>query len=61
MNLHPRPAYLKYLPMPAVVSMDGGYMVMLKADATFVQVVGGDRAVIEILWMNSRSSTGGTS
>jgi len=48
MNLHPRPAYLKYLPMPAVVSMDGGYMVMLKADATFVQVVGGDRAVIEI-------------
>ena len=48
MNLHPRPAYLRYLPMPAVVSMDGGYMVMLKADAAFVQAVGEDRAVIEI-------------
>lgn len=48
MNLHPQPAYLKYLPVPAVVSMEGGYMVMLKADDSFVQVVGQDRAVIEI-------------
>ncbi|HQI82592.1 MAG TPA: AAA family ATPase [Deltaproteobacteria bacterium] len=48
MNLHPQPAFMKYLPMPAIVSMDGGYMVMLKADPAFVQVVGRDKAVIEI-------------
>lgn len=48
MNLHPQPAYLKYLPMPAIVSMDSGYMVMLKVDDTFAQVVGEDRAVLEV-------------
>jgi hypothetical protein len=36
------------LPLPCVVSADGGYLVLLKADAGFVQVVGRDKAVIEI-------------
>jgi general secretion pathway protein A len=48
LNLHPKPEYLKYLPSSAIVSMDGGYLVMLKAEASFVRVVGKDRAVIEI-------------
>ncbi len=48
LNLHPQPEYLKYLPSPAIVSMDGGYLVMLKADASFVRVVGMKRAIIEI-------------
>lgn len=48
MNLHPQPEFLRYLPMPAIVSVDGGYLVMLKADASFVQVVGKKRAVIEV-------------
>jgi hypothetical protein len=48
MNLHPQPAYLKYLPVPAIVSMEGGYMVMLRADESFVQVVGRNHAVLEI-------------
>ena len=48
LNLHPEPDYLKYLPLPCVVSVDGGYLVLLKADAGFVQVVGRNKAVIEI-------------
>ena len=48
LNLHPQPEYLKYLPSSAIVSMDGGYLVMLKAEALFVRVVGKNRAVIEI-------------
>ncbi|HVN71613.1 MAG TPA: AAA family ATPase, partial [Desulfomonilia bacterium] len=48
LNLHPLPEYLKYIPSPAVVSMDGGYLVMLKADASYVRVVGKKRAIIEI-------------
>lgn len=48
LNLHPQPDYLKYLPSSAIVSMDGGYLVMLKAEASFVRVVGKNKAVIEI-------------
>ncbi len=48
LNLHPQPEYLRYLPSSAIVSMDGGYLVMLKSDASFVRVVGKKRAVIEI-------------
>lgn len=48
LNLHPQPDYLKYLPSSAIVSMDGGYLIMLKAEASFVRVVGKNRAVIEI-------------
>jgi peptidoglycan hydrolase-like protein with peptidoglycan-binding domain len=48
LNLHPQPDYLKYLPSSAIVSMEGGYLVMLKAEPSFVRVVGKNRAVIEI-------------
>jgi len=48
LNLHPQPGYLKYLPSSAIVSMEGGYLVMLKSDASFVRVVGKNRAVLEI-------------
>jgi general secretion pathway protein A len=48
LNLHPQPDYLKYLPSSAIVSMDGGYLVMLKTESSFVRVVGKNRAVIEI-------------
>jgi hypothetical protein len=48
LNLHPKPDFLKYLPSSAIVSMDGGYLVMLKAEASFVRVVGKNRAIIEI-------------
>ena len=48
LNLHPQPAYLKYLPSSAITSMEGGYLVMLKADDSFVRVVGRKSAVIEI-------------
>jgi len=48
MNLHPRPEYLRYCPAPSVVSVEGGYVVMLEAGEDFVRVVGADKAVIEI-------------
>jgi len=48
MNLHPRPEFLRYCPAPAVVSVEGGYVVMLDADESFVRVVGADRAVLEV-------------
>lgn len=48
LNLHPQPEYLKYLPQPSVVSVDGGYLVLLNADKGFVRVVGRNKAVLEI-------------
>jgi general secretion pathway protein A len=48
LNLHPHPDYLKHLPQPSIVSAEGGYLVLLKAEAGFVRVVGANKAIVEI-------------
>lgn len=48
LNLHPRPDYLKHLRQPSIASVEGGYLVLLKADEGFVRVAGRNKAIIEI-------------
>jgi general secretion pathway protein A len=48
LNLHPHPDYLKHVPQPSIVSVEGGYLVLLKVDTSFVRVVGSSRAIVEI-------------
>lgn len=48
LNLHPHPDYLKHLTQPSIVSVEGGYLVLLKADTSFVRVVGSNKAIVEL-------------
>jgi len=48
LNLHPHPDYLKHLSQSSIVSVEGGYLVLLKADTSFVRVVGSNKAIVEI-------------
>ncbi|HDP24184.1 MAG TPA: AAA family ATPase [Deltaproteobacteria bacterium] len=48
LNLHPMPDHLKEIPYPSIVSVHGGYFVLVQAGDEYVRVVGKDKAVLEM-------------